>query len=138
MRLCHRGLLKISTVTGLLLLLCVPCYGQKEIRFVTWRADPQWVWDQAIADFEAQNPGIRVVREVGPHSSTEFHDLLTQKLKNRDPEVDVFFMDVIWPAEFAAAGWALPLERFFSRAEQNEFLEAAIHITKEMANLETN
>jgi len=122
----HKGLLDISTLVGFLLLSCAAGYAQTQVRFVTWRADPQWVWDQAIADFEAQNPGIRVVREVGPHSSTEFHDLLTQKLKNRDPEVDVFFMDVIWPAEFAAAGWALPLERFFSRAEQKEFLEAAI------------
>ena len=40
--------------------------------------------------------------------------------------MDVFFMDVIWPAEFAAAGWALPLNRFFPPAEQEKFLEASI------------
>ena len=67
-----------------------------------------------------------MVREVGPHSSTEFHDLVTQKLRNRDPQMDVFFMDVIWPAEFAAAGWALPLDDFFPVAERNKFLEASI------------
>jgi len=101
--------------------------GQEtQIRFVTWRPDPAWVWDQAIADFEAQNPGLKVVREVGPHSSTEFHDLVTQKLRNRDPHMDVFFMDVIWPAEFAAAGWALPLDRFFPAGEQEKFLQVPI------------
>jgi multiple sugar transport system substrate-binding protein len=40
--------------------------------------------------------------------------------------MDVFFMDVIWPAEFAAAGWAVPLNRFFPASEQREFLEAPI------------
>jgi multiple sugar transport system substrate-binding protein len=84
------------------------------------------MWDQAIVDFERQNPGTKVLREVGPHSSTDFHDLVTQKLKNRDPEMDVFLMDVIWPAEFAAAGWALPLDRWFSRAEQEKFLAPPI------------
>lgn len=100
--------------------------AETQIRFVTWRPDNPGFWDQMIVDFEAQNPGVKVVREIGPHSSTEFHDLLTQKLKNRDQGVDVFYMDVIWPAEFASAGWALPLNRFFSPAAQKEFLEAPI------------
>jgi multiple sugar transport system substrate-binding protein len=97
-----------------------------ELRFVTWQPDTAWVWDQAITDFEARHPGLKVVREVGPHSSTEFHDLLTQKLRNRDTEMDVFFMDVIWPAEFAAAGWALPLDAFFPAAQRQSFLEAPL------------
>jgi multiple sugar transport system substrate-binding protein len=103
-----------------------PAAAQTEIRFVTWKPHIPSVWNQAIADFEAENPGIKIIREVGPHSSTEFHDLLTQKLKNRDPNLDVFFMDVIWPAEFAAAGWALSLDRYFPAAERQKFLEAPI------------
>ncbi len=110
-------------------LFLVPTWAEQketQIRFVTWRPDVPRVWDQAIADFEAQNPGVKIVREVGPHSSTEFHDLVTQKLRNHDPQMDVFFMDVIWPAEFAAAGWALPLDRFFPPEKQREFLDATI------------
>jgi multiple sugar transport system substrate-binding protein len=98
----------------------------EEIRFVTWRSPTVWFWDQAVADFEARNPGLKIVREVGPHSSSAFHDLVTQKLKNRDPRMDVFFMDVIWPAEFASAGWALPLDRFFPPSEREQFLAAPI------------
>ena len=97
-----------------------------ELRFVGWKPETPQVWDQAVADFERQNPGVKIVREIGPHSSTQFHDLLTQKLKNRDPQLDVFFMDVIWPAEFASAGWALPLNRYFPAAEQEKFLNAPI------------
>lgn len=114
-------------LVSLFLLLPSPVYpAEAQIRFVTWRPHTPWVWDQAIADFEAQNPGTKVVREIGPHSSTEFHDLVSQKLRNRDSAMDVFFMDVIWPAEFASAGWVLPLDRFFLPPEQRKFLEAPI------------
>ena len=88
------------------------------------------MWDQPIADFEKQNPGVKVIREIGPQSSTQLHDLITQKLKNRDTEMDVFVMDVIWPAEFASAGWALPLDRFFALAEQKQFLDAPIRANR--------
>ncbi|MBI2349189.1 MAG: extracellular solute-binding protein, partial [Deltaproteobacteria bacterium] len=120
------GALSLLSLLGFVLLPRLSYGAPAELRFVSWRSDSPWVWDQAIKDFEARNPGTKVVREIGPHSSTEFHDLVTQKLRNRDPHMDVFFMDVIWPAEFAAAGWALPLDEFFPVSEQQKFLEAPI------------
>lgn len=96
------------------------------LRFVTWKADHPEAWDKAIATFEQAYPHIRIEREIAPHSSTAYHDLLTQKLKNRDASLDVFFMDVIWPAEFAAAGWALPLDKYFPPNERKQFLPATI------------
>ena len=96
------------------------------LHFVTWKPEAPKVWDQAVIDFEQQNPGVKVVREVAPQSSTQIHDLLVQKLKNRDTRLDVFFMDAIWPAEFASAGWTLPLDRYFATAEQNKFLPAPV------------
>lgn len=97
-----------------------------ELHFVTWKPEASQVWDQAVGDFERQNAGVKIVREIAPQSSTQIHDLLAQKLKNRDARLDVFFMDTIWPAEFASAGWALPLDRYFHAAERNEFLKAPI------------
>jgi multiple sugar transport system substrate-binding protein len=97
-----------------------------ELRFVSWKPEAPAVWDQAIADFERGNPGVKVVREIGPHSSTQLHDLLAQKLKNRDTRLDAFVMDTIWPGEFASAGWALPLDRYFDVAQRGEFLEAPV------------
>ncbi|NIR14407.1 MAG: extracellular solute-binding protein, partial [Desulfobacterales bacterium] len=72
------------------------------------------------------HPGIDLHIETGPHSSTAFHDLLTQKLKNKSTDVDVFLMDVIWPSEFAAAGWAFPLDKYFTPEEQAGYLEGSI------------
>ena len=112
-----------------LLFLLSPGYSpaaETTLRFVTWKPEAPQVFDQAIADFEGQNPGVKIVRDIGPQSSTQLHDLITQKLKNRDTEMDVFVMDVIWPSEFASAGWALPLDRFFTAAEQQQFLDAPV------------
>jgi len=114
-------------VTSFFLGYATPTGAQNtELRVVTWKAEAPQVWDQAVADFERQNSGIKIVREIAPQSSTQIHDLLTQKLKNRDPRLDVFFMDTIWPAEFASAGWALPLDRYFTAAERDKFLPAPI------------
>ncbi len=96
------------------------------LHFVTMKADKPKVWDEAIARFEQTHQGIKIEREIAPHSSTAYHDLLTQKLKNRDRSMDIFFMDVIWPSEFAAAGWALPLDNYFIPSERSEFLSATI------------
>lgn len=109
-------------ITAFLFILPVSSAAETLLRFVTWKPEVPRVWDEAIADFERANPGVRVVAEIGPQSSTQFHDLITQKLKNRDSSLDVFVMDVIWPAEFASAGWALPLDGVFTAAAQRQFL----------------
>ena len=116
MRVWLGGLLFVCAMAGLA--------AAAELRFVTWKSEVSEVWNQAIADFERQNPGVKVVSEIGPQSSTQLHDLLTQKLRNRDARLDVFVMDVVWPAEFASAGWALPLDRYFTAAESDKFLKA--------------
>ncbi|HSK31167.1 MAG TPA: ABC transporter substrate-binding protein [Candidatus Limnocylindria bacterium] len=117
-----------GTLLALVLILSISSVAgaQTQLRLVTWRSEAARVWQDIIADFEGRHPGVKVVLEIGPQSSTEFHALVTQKLRNRDPEMDVFFMDVVWPAEFAAAGWALPLDEFFPAERRQEFIEAPI------------
>ncbi|MDY6857547.1 MAG: ABC transporter substrate-binding protein, partial [Thermodesulfobacteriota bacterium] len=84
------------------------------------------VWERLIEQFQLENQDIRIKLQVGPHSSTEYHAILTQRLKNRDPSVDIYFMDVIWPPEFANAGWALDLTSRFPIRAQNEFLHGPV------------
>ncbi len=112
-----------------LLLLPVSCSqkageGKKVLHFVTWKPNIPEAWEEIFALFERENPDIDLDVQIGPHSSTAFHDMLTQKLKNRSTDVDVFLMDVIWPPEFAAAGWAMPLDDIFK--DREEFLEGTI------------
>ncbi len=114
----------------LLLLAAAGCREKKPetttIHFVTWKPNVPEAWEEIYRVFREEHPGITVEVEVGPHSSTAFHDLLTQKLKNRSPDIDVFLMDVIWPPEFAAAGWALPLDELVPEPTRREFLAGAI------------
>ncbi len=100
--------------------------AKAEVRLVTWKPNQPDLWEEVYRLFERRHPDRRLVREVGPHSSTAFHDMLTQKLKNQSRDVDVFLMDVIWPAEFAAAGWAEPLDERFPRSARDEFLPGAV------------
>ncbi len=113
------------------MLLLTSCGEKKEagvttIRFVTWKPNQPEAWDEIFRIFHQENPAIMVQAETGPHSSTAFHDLLTQKLKNRSKDADVFLMDVIWTAEFAAAGWAEPLDKVMPQTERDRFIRSAI------------
>jgi multiple sugar transport system substrate-binding protein len=112
-------------------LFCTPgLAAPASLRFLTWRPEAPQVWERLIAQFERNHPALKVVREVAPASSSEFHDLVTQKLHNRDAGLDVFMMDVVWPAEFAAAGWALPLDEYFPATTQKEFLASSIQANR--------
>ncbi len=104
----------------------IPVSPRITLHSVTWKADHPRAWDEAIQRFEQIHPHIRIKREIAPHSSTAYHALLTQKLRNRDASFDLFLMDVIWTAEFAAAEWALPLDDYFSPNEREKFLPATI------------
>jgi multiple sugar transport system substrate-binding protein len=127
----HDTLKALMAFAVLLMFLTIGCTkkeddGRTTIRFITWKPNQPAVWEEIYTLFETEHPDIHVIREVGPHSSTAFHDLLTQKLKNRSPDVDVFFMDVIWPSEFASAEWALSLDERFPLSEQKKFLNGPI------------
>jgi multiple sugar transport system substrate-binding protein len=126
---------RLALIFLILLALCLPFAGcgeegKKEdgkiLRFYTWKPDQPEAWEEIFRMFEAEHPGVKVHREIGPHSSTSFHDLLAQKLKNRSKNMDVFLMDVVWPAEFAAAGWALALDERFPKAGRSHYFANVI------------
>jgi multiple sugar transport system substrate-binding protein len=64
-----------------------------------------------LARFSAAR-GIPVDIRATPDSADQRHQLYVQWLNARAPEPDVLQVDVVWTAEFAAAGWLLPLDRF--------------------------
>jgi multiple sugar transport system substrate-binding protein len=94
--------------------------------FLTWKPNQPEVWNRLVKEFHRVNPEIRVKFQVGPHSSTQYHAIVTQRLKNKDTNMDVFFMDVIWPPEFANAGWCMDLTPWFSVQDQEKFLHGPI------------
>ena len=62
-----------------------------------------------VARFEQLNPGIHVRVQRTPDDATQRHQLYVQWLNAHVGDPDVLQLDVIWTAEFAAAGWIRPL-----------------------------
>ncbi|MEO8193712.1 MAG: ABC transporter substrate-binding protein [Gemmatimonadales bacterium] len=70
------------------------------------------VVSRQIERFMRLNPDIRVELQQTPDDATQRHQLYVQWLNARAGNPDILQLDVVWTAEFAAAGWILPLGRF--------------------------
>jgi multiple sugar transport system substrate-binding protein len=76
-----------------------------------------------LEEFTAET-GIETEIEEGG-ATTEVRDqYLSTVLTSRSGDIDLFLMDVVNPPQYAAAGWAEPLDDYFeSEAARDEFLE---------------
>ncbi len=82
--------------------------------------------DRLIAQFEKENPGVRVKRETLPSSSDEQHQFYATNLQAKSADFDVFALDVIWVAEFARAGWLRDLSALIAPESREEFFPGPI------------
>src|SRR6266571_4320106 len=88
--------------------------GKTELTFASAKFFGKSNIGQIVDQYNSSQTKIHVTyRELPPpSSSTEVHQQLVQSLGRGDGSVDVFTQDVIWIAEFAGAGWALPLDQY--------------------------
>ena len=63
-----------------------------------------------VDEFNRTHPDIQVTYQ--PLPAGELKDRLTTWLASGDDSLDVIGIDVVWPSEFARAGWIRPLEAF--------------------------
>lgn len=77
-----------------------------------------------LARFAEQHPSLRVELRVTPDAADQRHQLYVQWLNARIPEPDVLQLDIIWTAEFAAAGWIRPIA--LSAADAEDFFPAVL------------
>jgi len=88
--------IKIMTIfLGIVVLSCTSVkstWAEKptNIVFLTWKPNQPEVWDTVVENFHQKNPDIHIKVQVGPHSSTQYHAIVAQRLKNMDKSVDVF------------------------------------------------
>jgi trehalose/maltose transport system substrate-binding protein len=67
------------------------------------------VMRKAFDRYSAVHPDVTVALEAGPTTSEAQAQYLNTVLSARDSSLDFFLLDVIRPAQFAAAHWAVPL-----------------------------
>lgn len=71
--------------------------------------------EKLVEAFEEKHPHIKVEFREMPADTGESHDQYVTLLSSQSSEIDVFDVDVIWPAEFAQANYVLELDRFIDR-----------------------
>jgi multiple sugar transport system substrate-binding protein len=87
-----------------------------------------------FAQYMAANPGVSVSLEIGGATSDLHQKYLNTVLTARDTTLDVFLIDVVRPAQFAAAGWAEPLDGYLG-AERDAVMAQYLPAYREAATV---
>ena len=77
--------------------------------FISSQHQPD-VWRQVLDQYQEANPDIKVEIETGGNTSEAQSQYLNTLMSAEDPSLDVMILDIVRPAQFAAAGWTLPIE----------------------------
>ncbi len=67
------------------------------------------VMRHAFDKFELANPGIKIAIQSGGTTSELQAAYLNTVMSAKDPTLDIFLLDIVRPAQFAAAQWTVPL-----------------------------
>lgn len=99
--------------------------GKIKIRFLD-KPDTGGAWQILMEQFEKTHPDIDVELVEGPAATNSREDLYANSFLAGEAVYDLIFMDIIWVAKFAAAGWLRPLDDYFPESEQKKFLPGDI------------
>lgn len=80
--------------------------------------------------YESRNPGVKIEIEVGGATSEQQQQYLNTVLTSRDATLDAFLIDIVRPAQYAAAGWAEPLDAHLG-AEKDAILSRVLPAYRE-------
>ncbi|MBN1621413.1 MAG: ABC transporter substrate-binding protein [Endomicrobiales bacterium] len=125
--ICRNKLL--NNMFFILLIFIVSCSKKDPSKVtITWAVgkDATGAQNKLVDAFLAQNRNINVRVIEMPGSASSQRDSYVTYLAAKDPFIDVYSIDIIWPAEFAASGWILELDKLFSAKEQDKFLPGPI------------
>lgn len=90
---------------GTMLAFAMPASAETTLSiYISSQHQPQ-VWRQALDKYEAANPDVKVKIETGGNTSEAQAQYLNTVMSAKDTSLDVLILDVIRPAQFAAAGW---------------------------------
>lgn len=105
---------------------CSQTDSSNTLHFLLWKPHQPKPLEEVITQFERENPDLRVERHMASENASEYYRVLSTKLRNSDPELDVFFMDVIWPPEFVARNYLDDLTPRFPPSDQKDFFPGPI------------
>ena len=68
------------------------------------------VWREVLDKYQEDNPGTTVTIETGGNTSEAQSQYLNTVMSAKDSNLDILILDVVRPAQFAAANWTHPIE----------------------------
>ena len=114
----------LLTLVSLWLLGSVALAQTEIVMFLDPR-EPMELYQQYADQYTEQNPDVTISFETGGATSDAQQQYLNTVLTSESGEIDIFQIDVIRPATYAAAGWAEPLDGYFESPEaMQEYLDA--------------
>jgi trehalose/maltose transport system substrate-binding protein len=104
-----------------------PAQAQNASGDVTWciGKDTSGAFTSAVESFNKENPNLNAELLELPESADLQREQQVQRLRAESSECDVLGMDVIWTAEYAAAGWLYDLTPAVDEHE-DEFIPSTV------------
>jgi multiple sugar transport system substrate-binding protein len=126
---------RLAAITGLVLVTSLTAFGCGSngggggTATLNWYVfkEPGGAYDKAVADCNKQANGRYEIKyQALPTNANQQRELLVRRLAAKDSSVDLAGMDVIWTAEFAAAGWIKPWTGANAAAAREDKLEGPL------------
>ncbi|MGL5447340.1 MAG: ABC transporter substrate-binding protein [Rhabdaerophilum sp.] len=111
-RLTRRTLAAGGLAVGLMLSGLASAQAQTTLRIFTGGQQRPDVMRQIVDGYMQRNPNVKVEVEVGGATSEQQQQYLNTVLASKDSALDLILIDVIRPAQWAAAQWAEPLDQY--------------------------
>jgi multiple sugar transport system substrate-binding protein len=92
--------------------IALPAHAETTLRIFTGGQQRPDVMRKIADEYQKKAPGVKVEVEVGGATSEAQQQYLSTVLAAKDPVLDVILIDVIRPAQWAAQGWAEPLDAY--------------------------
>jgi multiple sugar transport system substrate-binding protein len=108
--------------------------GKGDVVTITWARGKDVTQEskKLVEDFEKTHPNIKINIKDMPADTGQNHDQMVTMLSAGSSEIDVFNLDVIWPAEFSKAGYLEPLDRYIEHDHINldQYIPGAVQAGK--------
>jgi multiple sugar transport system substrate-binding protein len=111
-QLTRRTLSRLGLAAGLALAGTALAQAQTTLRIFTGGQQRPDVMRQIVDGYMQRNPNVKVEVEVGGATSEQQQQYLNTVLASKDSALDLILIDVIRPAQWAAAQWAEPLDSY--------------------------
>ncbi len=109
---------KIALAATLAMFVATASWSQTTLRIFTGGQQRPDVMRKIADEYEKRNPNVKIAVEVGGATSDAQQQYLNTVLTSKDSTLDVVLIDVIRPAQWAAAGWAEPLDAYLGADRQ--------------------